>query len=72
MWKVSILLISFFILCCECKRVAINPTKIAGGVKAKAGENLDFVLLTIIFQNQAQICGGKSENKVKFFKDFHC
>lgn len=52
---VSVLLI----LCCECKKEE-NSTRIAAGTKAKAGENLDFVVLTVIFQNQAQICGGKS------------
>lgn len=66
MLKTSICLISlFFILTCECKRE--NITKIASGTKAKAGENLDFVLLTVIFQNQAQICGGKSAFHVSKF-----
>ena len=61
MLRASICLISlFFLLTCECKREG-NTTRIASGTKAKAGENLDFVLLTVIFQNQAQICGGKSE-----------
>lgn len=33
-------------------------SRIAAGVDAKAGENLDFAMLSVFFQNQAQICGG--------------
>lgn len=35
-----------------------DASRIAGGVEAIAGENLDYALLHVFFQNQAQICGG--------------
>lgn len=36
----------------------LGKNRIASGVDATAGENLDFVLLSIVFYNQMQTCGG--------------
>jgi secreted trypsin-like serine protease len=35
-----------------------NYARIAAGVDGAAGENLNYVLLSVLFYNQAQKCGG--------------
>jgi secreted trypsin-like serine protease len=35
-----------------------RKSRIASGVPAVDGENLEYALLTVVFQNQMQTCGG--------------
>lgn len=41
-----------------CYKINERNPRIASGQVAVSGENLDYVLLTVVFQNQMQTCGG--------------
>lgn len=45
-----------------------NVTRIASGVPAVKGQNLDWVSLKVVFQNQMQMCAGKFGIFVKFVR----
>lgn len=53
----TLIFVGFCISICECRDIS-NFTRISSGEPGVKGENLDYVLLSILFQNQAQICGG--------------
>jgi secreted trypsin-like serine protease len=58
---VFIAVLFVFAHCDESKEVPIDEgtnERVASGFDGITGENLDFVLLTIRFQNQHQKCGG--------------
>lgn len=59
MWKCSF--VSFVLLIKFSELARFN--RIASGKDSKPNENLDYALLNVIFQNQAQQCGGKNETK---------